>query len=145
MDTNVIGIGYEGLDSDGLLARLRLRRVSTVVDVRLNPISRKRGMSKSALRELLANANIGYEHFPALGNPRDNREGFADITGQAGKDARARYEALLSSSEAKDKLDSVIALSQIGLVALLCFEADECTCHREVVLTAIRDRELTKV
>ena len=49
MEANVIGIGYEGLESDGLVSKLCLRGVRTVVDVRLNPISRKRGRRSSSV------------------------------------------------------------------------------------------------
>jgi len=53
MEANVIGVGYEGLDQDGLVSKLRVRGVKTLVDVRLNPISRKRGLSKTGLRDRL--------------------------------------------------------------------------------------------
>lgn len=144
MGMNVIGIGYEGLDVEGLLSRLRLREVLTVVDVRLNPISRKRGMSKKALKEALAVAGIGYEHIPALGNPRDNRDGFGDGDERSGRVARDRFEEILKSAPAQAGLDRVLCLSETGVVALLCFEADQSKCHREIVLEATQDREFAK-
>jgi uncharacterized protein (DUF488 family) len=144
MGINVIGIGYEGLDIQGLLSRLRLREVLTVVDVRLNPVSRKRGMSKNALREALASAGIGYEHIPALGNPRDNREGFADGDGQSGRAARGRFEEILKTAPAKEGLDRILHHAGDGVVALLCFEADQSTCHRQIVLAATKVRELAE-
>lgn len=144
MGLNVIGIGYEGLDADGFLSRLRIQGVSTVIDVRLNAVSRKRGMSKNALRGLLAENGIGYEHLPELGNPRDNRDGFAD-SGLAGRAARERFEQLLRSPEPQDGLDRVVELANEGKVALLCFEADESHCHREIILEAVREREAATV
>ena len=143
METNVIGVGYEGLDQDGLASKLRLRGVRTLVDVRLNPISRKRGLSKTALRDRLEADGIAYEHLPALGNPRDNREGFGEVGGKAAAEARNRFTELLGSDAARDALDRVITLSEAGTVALLCFEADETRCHRELVLSALRDRVVT--
>jgi len=140
METNVIGVGYEGLDLDGLVSKLRLRGVKTLVDVRLNPISRKRGLSKTALRTRLDVDGIAYEHLPALGNPRDNREGFGEVEGAAATDARNRFKDLLETDSAHIALDRVLALTETGTVALLCFEADETRCHREQILSALRDR-----
>jgi uncharacterized protein (DUF488 family) len=140
MGANVIGIGYEGLDLEGLMSRLRVRGVTTVVDVRLNPISRKRGLSKSALRERLAQDNIGYEHLPALGNPRDNREGFGELVGADARGAREKFGELLEASAGQAALDRVVELADTGTVALLCFEHDETRCHREIVLSALRSR-----
>lgn len=140
MEANVIGIGYEGLDPDRLVSRLRLRGVSTVVDVRLNPISRKRGLSKTALRARLADDKIGYDHLPSLGNPRDNREGFAELDGRAAREAREKFGELLNTDEAREALSRVMELAATGTVALLCFEQDETRCHRELVLNALRAR-----
>lgn len=143
MEANIIGVGYEGLDSDALVSKLRLRGVRTVVDVRLNPISRKRGLSKTALRARLAEDKIGYEHLPSLGNPRDNREGFAEVDGGAARDAREKFGELLSNEAAGEALSRVIELAAAGTVALLCFEQDETRCHREIVLMALRARLVT--
>lgn len=140
MGSNVIGIGYEGLDQDGLISRLRLRDVAIVVDVRLNPISRKRGLSKTALGERLAGEGISYEHLPSLGNPRDNREGFAETDSDEGREARDKFDELLETDRARGSLDRVLELAEVGTVALLCFEEDESRCHRELVLAALRAR-----
>jgi len=140
MGANMIGIGYEGLDLDALISRLRIRGVATIVDVRLSPISRKRGLSKTALRERLINEGIGYEHLPALGNPRDNREGFGELQGDDARQARERFRDILESTAAQIAMDRVHELAQSGTVALLCFEQDETRCHRELVLSALRTR-----
>lgn len=134
---NIIGVGYEGLDLDSLVSRLRLRDVTTVVDVRLNPISRKRGLSKSALAARLQAEGITYEHIPALGNPRDNREGFATTDSSEGREARDKFDEILDTPAAKAALDQVLDLADAGTVALLCFEQDETRCHRELVLNAL--------
>lgn len=140
MGSNLTGIGYEGLDLDGLVSRLRLRDVSTVVDVRLTPISRKKGLSKTALSQRLASEGIAYEHLPSLGNPRVNREGFADTDGDEGREARDRFGEVLDTDDARKGLDRVLELTKTGPVALLCFEADETRCHRELVLAALLTR-----
>ena len=141
MGSNVIGIGYEGLDIDGLLSWLRIRGVSTVVDVRLNPISRKRGFSKNGLSERLRATGISYEHLPELGNPRENRDAFADRDGADGAAARDRFSQILLEPAATAGLNRVVEFSEGGTVALLCFERDEAACHRELILEAVRDRQ----
>ncbi|WP_448759848.1 DUF488 domain-containing protein [Actinomyces oricola] len=50
---------------------------SRLVDVRLNPVSRVRGFSKNRLRERLEASGLVYEHRPELGNPKNNRAGYA--------------------------------------------------------------------
>ncbi|MFI8593833.1 DUF488 family protein [Microbacterium sp. NPDC078428] len=140
MGANVVGIGYEGLDIEALVSRLRLRNVATVVDVRLNPISRKRGLSKTALRERLISEGISYEHLPALGNPRENREGFGELDGAGAREAREKFEELMEAPVAQAAIERVLELAEAGTVALLCFEQDETRCHRELVLTALRTR-----
>lgn len=66
----VVGVGYEGRDAEQFVRDLDSADIAVVVDVRLNPISRKKGFSKRTLAEHLAAAGIGYEHLPALGNLR---------------------------------------------------------------------------
>ena len=134
-----MGIGYEGYSIDDFVSRLRLRGVDTVVDVRLNPLSRKRGFSKTLLRETLEAAGIGYLHLPALGNPKDNRDGFASAPGQDGG-ARERFANLLSGAEAAADLETLVTLTETSSIALLCFEADEAHCHRSEVLAEVRKR-----
>ncbi len=137
----VMGWGYEGRTPADLIDDARAWGVSTVVDVRLTPLSRKAGFSKRALAAALGAAGVAYVHLPALGNPRDNRAGFADTVGEVGANARRRFvDEVIGQPPAQVALDEVAALSQSGRVILLCFEASEGTCHRQLVLDALRDR-----
>ncbi|MEV4759657.1 DUF488 domain-containing protein [Micromonospora sp. NPDC049559] len=132
-------MGYEGQEIGRFVAQLCAMGVSRLVDVRLTPISRKRGFSKTALAQALADAGIVYEHRRELGNPKANRPGF---TGPPEKlaEARAAYATLLARVEAAEALDAVVDAGRRELVALLCFEADQRSCHREVVLQAAQER-----
>lgn len=136
--TGAVGIGYEGHDVEGLVSRLHSVGVAAVVDVRLTPISRKRGLSKTALRSALLDAGIDYFHRRELGNPKFNRPGFA-AQGRERAEAIATYRALLDEPAASEALIEVRDLAQDQLVALLCFEADEACCHRHVILEALAD------
>ncbi|WP_083983658.1 DUF488 domain-containing protein [Actinomadura hibisca] len=135
----VIGLGYQGHDVDSFLARLAFEAVGTVVDVRLTPISRKRGFSKRALAAALADAGIDYLHMPELGNPKDNRPGFAADPATLAQ-AKARYAAHIDTEPARRRLASIAELAADRRVALLCFEADRERCHRDVVHSALDDR-----
>lgn len=137
----IMGWGYEGRTVDELVSDCESWGSRLVVDVRLNPVSRRAGFSKRQLANRLAESQIEYLHSPALGNPRDNRAGFADTSGLDGAQARARFvDEVLSTSEADDALDAILKASQSGVVVLLCYEASERNCHRECVRQALAER-----
>jgi uncharacterized protein (DUF488 family) len=135
---SITGIGYEGLALDDFISRLRIRGVGTLVDVRLNAISRKRGFSKRALREALEAADIAYIHMPALGNQRDNRAGYGELTTDLAHEVRDRFRQELRSETAASALQEVAELARSGEVVLFCYEQDERHCHREQVLEQVR-------
>lgn len=135
---DLIGLGYEGLDIDGFCDIAVDRGVWTLVDVRLTPISRKRGFSKRVLAAQLADRGIRYEHLPALGNPKDNRAGFSGDVDEL-EAARDRYRGLLDEDGAQAAMARVRELCASGRVALLCFEADEGRCHRRIVLEQLSE------
>lgn len=126
----LVSIGYEGKTVDDLVAQLLSQSVRVLVDVRLTPLSRKPGLSKTKLSEALAAVGIGYVHHRALGNPKDNRAGFR--TGEP--ESRARYRDVLETAAATDALAHVSELLDDGVVALLCFEQDHAECHRDIVV-----------
>lgn len=130
----ITGIGYEGETLDSFVRKLTAWKVSTLVDVRLNAISRKRGFAKTALSEGLRANGIEYVHLPALGNPKDNRGGYGESQGEAAKHARDVYLARLESEAALISMDALVDLAQSGRVAVLCFEANERHCHRQQVI-----------
>ena len=66
-------VGYEKLLPPALVAELEAAGVRRVIDVRFRPQSRRPGMSKTRLGEMLADHRIAYEHRRALGTPPDLR------------------------------------------------------------------------
>lgn len=138
VDTNFIGIGYEGRSADDLIDELTSLDVEVVVDVRLNPISRKKGLSKTALREALNARGLGYVHMRKLGNPKENRAGFWSPGTVDEAEAHDNFRRLLRSEEAEQALADLIELGQDHPVALLCFEHDESRCHRALILEQVR-------
>ena len=133
----ILGIGYEGQTLDTLISKLRLRGIETLVDVRLNAISRKRGFSKTALSEAVRAAGIEYVHMPELGNRRDNRDGYAATDTLEAREARDRFRGALASDTGTAALEELASLAKDRTIALFCFEADEDHCHRQQVREAL--------
>ncbi|MEV0090079.1 DUF488 family protein [Streptomyces sp. NPDC050738] len=134
--------GYEGRDIGSFVTSLLDARISVVADVRLTPISRKPGFSKTRLDQALGEAGIEYTHLRGLGNPKDNRAPFWEgrIT-----EGRAKFRTLLRSDTAQSDLDSLAEHAVQSRVAVLCFEKDEERCHRQVVLETLRKRTSLQV
>lgn len=135
----IYSVGYEGLSVEGLVDRLVGARVTTLVDVRLNPSSRKPGFTRRHLAEALAEAGIGYIHERSLGNPPDNRAAFR--SGDA-NEGRARMRALLAN-EGRQALRRVVELASSGRIAVMCVERDPARCHRDVVIDIAVERDPT--
>lgn len=72
----LVSIGYKGKTAGDLITALLEQRTRALIDVRLTPLSRKPGLSKTKLSETLAAAGIRNLHYRALGNPKDNRPGY---------------------------------------------------------------------
>ncbi|MEV5328474.1 DUF488 domain-containing protein [Nonomuraea sp. N2-4H] len=137
--SGVIGLGYEGRDIDAFVREVVEIGLAYLVDVRLNPISRKPGFSKRRLSEALSECDISYIHMPQLGNPKWNRAGFG-VGGAELAHAIAAYAEEINSPEANDAIDDIVTMAQKGLTGVLCFEASQGRCHRQVVLDHVNAR-----
>lgn len=133
----LISIGYEGRTSEDLLSTIVELRVETLVDVRLTPLSRKPGLSKTRLAASATTAGVHYVHLPALGNPKDNRDAFRDGRAQEGC---IRFSKLLARPAAVAAMDQLEGLARDQRVAVLCFERDHDRCHRQVIVTELTER-----
>jgi uncharacterized protein (DUF488 family) len=136
--TTIWTIGYEHLLPPALAAELVDAGVRRVLDVRYRPQSRRHGMSKTRLGEMLADHRIAYEHRRSLGTPPDIRWLF-----KAGRVAEARkaYRAHVESS-AERELDELLEELRDGpRTALLCLEEHPAVCHRRVLCEALRERD----
>jgi hypothetical protein len=128
-------IGYEGASLEGYLNRLIKNNVKTLVDVRRNPISRKSGFSKKTLADTVRKLGMGYVHIPELGIASDRRQ---DLNTQND------YDRLFDSYEKQELKQSARALRGLfdlflkdKRVAITCFEAKVCMCHRGRVAKAM--------
>jgi uncharacterized protein (DUF488 family) len=131
----VYTIGYEGTDIERFVQTLKAVGIEVLADVRAVALSRKKGFSKTALRNTLAEAGIEYVHFNALGDPKPGRE-----AARAGKYDLFRkiYGEHLSTLEAQAALQELEIAVQVKSTCLLCFERDPNVCHRSIVTEALR-------
>ena len=135
--TTIFTIGYERLLPPELVAELEAAGVRRVIDVRFRPQSRRPGMSKTRLSQLLGDHGIAYEHRRELGTPADLRWLF-----HAGR-VQEGAQAFLAHIEqaAPEALDALAKeLEHAPPTALLCLEADPAGCHRRVLTGTLRAR-----
>ena len=135
---DIFTIGYEGADPDRFVAALKGAGVEAVADVRAVALSRKRGFSKSALRDALAGQGIGYRHFIALGTPKEGRQ--AARAGDADLMRRIYCDDVLATEPAQEALRDLEALARAEPVCLLCFERDPAHCHRRILAQRLAER-----
>lgn len=121
--------GYEGLDIDAFILRLRSNGVEAIVDVRELPLSRKKGFSKTALAECLKQAGIAYLHMPALGCPKPIRNRYREDGNW--QTYTRDFLAYLETQESTVR--QLAGFAQASTACLICFEADFNLCHRSYV------------
>lgn len=136
MAGRIYSVGYEGLTLPALIDRLTGAKVTTLVDVRLNAVSRRPGFSKKALTAALADAGIAYVHEKELGNPQDNRNSFRVGDGSEG---RTRMRAQLDNGSA-EALSRVADLAEDQRIAVMCVERERNRCHRDVITDVITEQ-----
>ena len=133
----LVAIGSEGRTAGELIAAVVAADVDILVDVRLNPISRKPGLSKTKLAAALDDVGVDYLHLRSLGNPRENREPF--WSGRVAEGV-GHFRKLMTAPEPTASLDELALLAQSKRLAVLCFERDHDKCHRQVVTDNLSTR-----
>lgn len=134
-ETILFTIGYEGISLEKYLVRLLVNDVKVLVDVRNNPLSMKYGFSKSQLRRCCESLGMEYVHIPALGIQSEKRR---VLKTQADYDRLFtvyRKENLVSTKQ--EQVDILNLLQQNKRIALTCFEANICQCHRKHLAESI--------
>lgn len=133
--TILFTIGYEGISLEEYLNRLLKNDVKILVDVRNSPLSMKYGFSKSLLKRYCENMGITYMHFPEVGIQSEQR---LELKTQSD------YDKLFTVYQ-KNNLPKTVStqtvildlLNQYKRIALTCFEANICQCHRKYLAEAI--------
>lgn len=129
MAGRIYSVGYERLTVAALIDRLSSAKVSTLIDVRLTPSSRRPGFSKKSLSAALEAADIAYVHERLLGNPPENRDSFRKGDGNDGR----RHMRELLDNGSGEALQRLVDLADGNRIAVLCVERERDRCHRQVI------------
>ncbi len=129
-------IGYEGISLEEYLNRLIRNDVKVLVDVRCNPLSMKYGFNKNQLLKSCSSIGIEYIHIPDVGIQSDQRR---ELNTQADYDTlfvEYRKTNLTNSKSSQQRILDL--LNEKKRIALTCFEANICQCHRKDLSEAIK-------
>ncbi|MBV8505925.1 MAG: DUF488 domain-containing protein [Alphaproteobacteria bacterium] len=123
-------IGYEKTLLRDVVSTLAAARVTTLIDIRDRPISRRPGFSKRQLAAAIEEAGMRYLHLQPLGTPPEGR-----LAGRRREWDRfwGIVEEKLARPEAELALQEAGELAEAAPSCLLCYEADWQICHRRRV------------
>ena len=128
-------IGYEGLELDEFVTRLREQQIKVLIDIREKPASRKPGFSKTPLREALEEVGIEYVHVKALGSPSTIRYEYKN--GGDKETFFKAYRAYLKTQLAH--LRTVLEAVREKTCCLMCLERHAWECHRSAVSDMLKE------
>lgn len=135
--TILFTIGYEGISLEKYLVRLLKNNVKVLVDVRNNPLSMKFGFSKSHLKKYCASLGIEYIHLPEVGIKSEQRQ---ELNTQTDYDKLFEvYRKKNLTATGKTQNEILNLLKRHKRIALTCFEANICQCHRKHLAEAIEN------
>lgn len=129
-------LGYQGHSIATFLELLLAHGITTVIDVRERPYSRKPDFSKKRLAAHLAAEGITYIHLVELGTPKPIRDEV-----RRSKDYKAFFAVVTPLVEAQDEaLQAALTRARAETCALLCYEGPVAECHRLAVAEALLRR-----
>ena len=135
----VFTIGYEGSTIDDYIYRLAINNVKVLIDVRRNPLSRKHGFSKKSMQNYLERVGIMYFHMPELGIESQLRKNLSDKESYNDLFDLYAKSILPNQSVALKRIIKIAATH--SRIALTCFEADPCMCHRHKIIESLEENE----
>jgi uncharacterized protein (DUF488 family) len=136
-ETILFTIGYEGISLEEYINRLLINDIKVLVDVRRNPLSMKYGFNKNQMKRYCENLGIEYVHFPEVGIQSEQRQ---QLNNQKDYDKLFDYyrnNNLIKNFEAQSNI--LALLKDHKRIALTCFEANICQCHRKHLAEAIEN------
>lgn len=128
-------IGYEGVSLEAYLNKLIKNNIKVLCDVRKNALSMKYGFSKSQLKNACNGVGIEYIHIPEVGIDSEQRQ---ELKNQSDYDALFEEYKIHNLKKSIDSQTEILNLLEKNRrIALTCFEADICQCHRKHLSEAI--------
>ena len=109
--------------------------VKVLCDVRKNAFSMKYGFNKKQLQNACDGISIKYLHFPAVGITSDKRKNLETQLDYDKLFLQYRKETLSNTQDIQKEIMGILASKK--RIALTCFEADICQCHRKSLAEAI--------
>ncbi len=128
-------IGYEGISLEEYLNRLIKNDIKVLVDVRNNAISMKFGFSKIQLKTFCGSLNVEYLHIPEVGIQSEQRQELKTQTDYDNLFAIYKKHNLKKTTSQQQQILNL--LKDKKRIALTCFEANICQCHRKHLAEAI--------
>jgi uncharacterized protein (DUF488 family) len=129
--------GYAGRSPELFLETLRGNSIDVVVDIRQNPVSRKKGFSRNGLSDYLRRNGIEYRHVRELGVPSHLRNSLRNGD-FALADYFSEFREYLQGQAAA--LDQLYASAKKERCCLLCVEERSEECHRSIVASEVAAR-----
>ncbi|HLW35035.1 MAG TPA: DUF488 domain-containing protein [Chthoniobacterales bacterium] len=133
-------IGHSTRQIDDFISLLREGGISVVADVRMFPGSRRYPQfGREALAKSLADAGIGYEHFPELGGRRKTNP---DSKNTAWRNESFRgYADYMETEDFRKGIERLVNVAQTsGPTAIMCAEAVWWRCHRSLISDYLKSR-----
>ena len=125
----MFAIGHSNRSIERFIALLRHHAIALVADVRSVPYSRRHPQfSRETLKASLAEAGIGYAHWPELGGRREAQPGLRGYADFAATPPFAAAIARLAERARETRL------------VFMCAEADIKQCHRQFIALALEAR-----
>lgn len=125
---------YQSKSIDDLISQLKSHNISTLVDVREIPISRKKGFSKTVFSEYLNKNGIEYIHLKKLGSPKNIRKEL-----KQNKDYFSFFEKYLEYIQLhKNIINDLYKIILEKNCCIMCYEDLPFKCHRKIICDEIK-------
>lgn len=122
-------IGYEGLSLEEYINKLLAADVKVLCDVRKNSFSMKYGFNKSQLQMACDGVGIRFIHIPEVGIMSDKRR---ELHTQQDYDILFEdYRKTVLPQTLNQQEEILNLIKTHDRVAITCFEANICQCHRK--------------
>lgn len=133
LEKTLFTIGYAGKEINDFINLLHQSGITTLIDIRQLPLSRKHDFSKSRLQSHLEDSGIEYKHVGALGSPKTIRD---KVHQDNDYDSFfTEYTKYIKTKQ--DAVTEVVDTVTRKISCLMCVEPTPDLCHRRIVAQTI--------